>query len=127
MRKWVLGLAVVVVVLAAVVHWTRLDSLVAWYAVKSALLPETALEEAIGLKAYRVDIEGRPLMGIDDDVSALTHNPGRNTLFTVLNSKPVIVELTLEGKILRQLQVMGAQVLEGLTYVAGNRYVIAEE
>lgn len=126
MRKWVLGLAVVAVVLAAVVHWTRLDSL-AWYAVKIALLPETALEEAIGLKNYRVDIEGRPLVGIDDDVSALTYNPGRNTLFTVLNNEPVVVELTLEGRVLRQLQVVGAQDLEGLTYVAGNRYVIAEE
>lgn len=126
MRKWVLGLAVVAVVLAAVVHWTRLDSL-AWYAVKIALLPEKALEEAIGLKAYRVDIEGRPLVGIDDDVSALTYNPVRNTLFTVLNGEPVIVELTLEGKVMRQIQVKGAQDLEGLTYVAGNRYVIAEE
>lgn len=64
-------------------------------------------------------------MGINDDVSALTYNPVRNTLFTVLNSKPVIVELTLEGKVLRQIQVMGAQDLEGLTHAADNRYVIA--
>jgi uncharacterized protein YjiK len=62
-----------------------------------------------------------------DDVSALTYNPERGTLFTVLNTRPIVVELTLAGEILRRIEVLGAHDLEGLTHVVHNRYVLAEE
>lgn len=127
-RKFISRLIMVAGVLVAIaaLHWTRLDCL-AWYAWKITFLPQEARIHAADLMRYRVDIEGRPLKGVDDDVSALTYNPERDTLFTVLNNKPLIVELTLEGLLLRQIRVIGARDLEGMTYVAQNRYVIAEE
>jgi uncharacterized protein YjiK len=40
------------------------------------------------LDQYRVEIEARVIDGLDDDVSALTFDPVRKSLFTVTNKNP---------------------------------------
>jgi uncharacterized protein YjiK len=84
-------------------------------------------EGALNLGRYRVDIDALPIEGIEDDLSALSYNRERNTLFGVLNGEPLIVELSLEGELLRQVFVEGVVDMEGLTHVQGDQYVIAEE
>lgn len=45
--------------------------------------------------------------GLNDDVSALTFDPVRNSLFTVTNQNAELVELSLDGKILRRIALVG--------------------
>ena len=42
--------------------------------------------------------------GLNDDVSALTFDPDRRTLFTVTNQPAQIIELSLQGKVLRTIR-----------------------
>lgn len=84
-------------------------------------------EQAFNLGRYRADIDGLAVAGIDDDLSALTYNPESNTLFAVLNGRPLLIELSLEGELIRQILVEGVSDMEGFTHVAGDLYVIAEE
>ncbi|MEH6563958.1 MAG: SdiA-regulated domain-containing protein [Halopseudomonas sp.] len=76
---------------------------------------------------YRVEIEGHEVVGLQDDLSSLTYNRESNTLFATLNREPLLVELSLEGELLRKVRVNGVEDMEGLTHVGGNRYVVAEE
>jgi len=46
---------------------------------------QPADERSIGLAEYRVTLEARVIEGLDDDVSALTYDPVRKSLFTVTN------------------------------------------
>lgn len=123
--KWA-GIALLVVLLATagVLRVLGMDAAL-WHAwtLNGREMPETALN----LGRYRVDIDGRVIEGIADDLSALSYNPERNTLFGVLNGEPLLVELSLEGVLLRQVYVEGVVDMEGLSHVSGNRFVIAEE
>lgn len=81
----------------------------------------------LGLSTYRATIEARRLAGLDQNVSGLTFNPERGTLFTVINRPAQIAELTTEGVVLRVLPLIGASDPEGITHVQGDLYVIADE
>lgn len=76
---------------------------------------------------YRVTLEAQPIDGLHDDVSALTYDPDRKTLFTVTNSSPELVELSLEGRILRRVPLTGFGDPEAVEYVGPNSYVITDE
>jgi len=125
-KAWVAGLlgVALAVMLAAAWHsgWLAL----AYYQVIIPTAPPGA-KDRLPLAEYRVGIEARPLEGIQDDASGLTYHPGRKSLFTVLNQPAQIVELDLQGKILRRISVRGASDLEGITHVEGNYFVIADE
>lgn len=124
--KFKLVLLVVLPVLAAgvVLHTLHLDVLL-WQSWK--LNRQQMPEQAFNLGRYRVDIEALEVRGIDDDLSALTFNSDTNSLFGVLNGKPVMVELSLDGELLREISVKGVNDMEGLTHVEDDLYVIAEE
>ncbi|HDY99611.1 MAG TPA: hypothetical protein ENH72_14130 [Pseudomonas sabulinigri] len=124
MKKLIAGLLLVLLLAAVALHFLRLDSLL-WHAWRLGAQPAQA--GALQLGDYRVDIEGQRIIGLEDDVSALTYNRESNTLFAVLNGEPLLVELSLEGVLLRTVRINGVQDMEGLTHVAGNRYVVAEE
>jgi uncharacterized protein YjiK len=57
----------------------------------------------------------------------LTFNWSTNTLFTVLNKQDKIVELSLQGEVLRVIDVTGEGDMEGITYIDNNRFIIAGE
>lgn len=84
-------------------------------------------EKRLCLSDYRAGIDALPLAGIDDNASGLTYHPGRNSLFSVINRPPQIVELTLDGALTRTIAVDGVADLEGITHVRGNEFFIADE
>ncbi|WP_193039769.1 SdiA-regulated domain-containing protein [Pseudomonas sp. K2] len=84
-------------------------------------------ERAIGLADYRVSVEGQVIEGLDDDVSALTYDPVRKSLFTVTNKNAELVELSLAGKILRRISLVGFGDAEAVEFISDNIYVISEE
>lgn len=83
--------------------------------------------EVIGLSQYRVVIEGQPIEGLEDDVSALSYDPDRNSLFTVTNQKNEMVELSLDGRVLRRIALNGFGDSEAVEYISPGVYVISDE
>ncbi|MDD1966326.1 SdiA-regulated domain-containing protein [Pseudomonas putida] len=83
--------------------------------------------QAMGLDDYEVVIEARIIEGLEDNVSALSFDPDRNTLFTVTNKDPELVELSLEGRIIRRIPLTGFGDAEAVEYISPGIYVISDE
>lgn len=79
------------------------------------------------IAAYQLSINAQPIDGIKKNLSALTWNSQTNTLFATINKPAQIAELSLEGKLLRTIQVAGLTDLEAIEYIAGTQFVIADE
>lgn len=105
------------------IYALRLEA-IGWYYWHNS--QDTHEKHALDLKNYQVEIDGLAISGIAN-ASELTYNPITNTLFTVLNKESQIVELSLKGEVLRMVDVTGAEDMEGITYIDGNRFVIADE
>ncbi|MFY1032780.1 SdiA-regulated domain-containing protein [Pseudomonas asiatica] len=95
-----------------------------WFNLKAWWQPA---EQSIGLDRYRVVVEGQLIEGLDDDISALTYDPDRKTLFTVTNTRSELIELSLDGRILRRVPLTGFGDPEAVEYVGPNSYVITDE
>ena len=95
-----------------------------WFNLKTWVQPA---EQSIGLDRYQVVIEARPIEGLTDDLSALTYDPDRNSLFTVTNASPELIELSLDGRILRRVPLTGFGDPEAVEYVGRDSYVITDE
>ncbi|MCE0778435.1 SdiA-regulated domain-containing protein [Pseudomonas sp. NMI542_15] len=95
-----------------------------WFNLKTWWQPA---EQSIGLDRYRVVVEAQPVEGLDDDISALTYDPDRKTLFTVTNARSELIELSLDGRILRRIPLTGFGDPEAVEYVGPNSYVITDE
>ncbi|WP_296257701.1 MULTISPECIES: SdiA-regulated domain-containing protein [unclassified Pseudomonas] len=83
--------------------------------------------QALGLDDYKVATEASVIEGLEDNVSALSYDPDRKTLFTVTNKDPELVELSLEGKILRRIPLTGFGDAEAVEYISPGIYVISDE
>ena len=99
----------------------------AWFKLNEWLHAAEWQEKSIWLPDYRVVLEAQPIEGLDDDVSALTYDPDRQTLFMVTNQRPQIIELSLEGKVLRKIDLHGFGDTEAIEYISRNVYVITDE
>lgn len=84
-------------------------------------------ERAIQLNTFQVVVEEKRIEGLDDEVSALTFDPDRRTLFAVTNKNPSIVELSLDGQLLRRVYLVGFSDPEAIEYFAKDQYVVSDE
>lgn len=84
-------------------------------------------DSSIWLSDYRVEIEAQPIVGLDDDISALTYDPDRRSLFTVSNQNPQLIELSLDGRVLRRVDLLGFGDAEAVEYISPGLYVISDE
>jgi uncharacterized protein YjiK len=124
LKRFLLLLAILLALAGLTLHQTQLP-LYLWY--QWQLAGRELPPQAVGLGGYRVDIDALVLEGVEDDLSALTYNAERDTLFALLNGDPYLLELSLDGEVLRRVHLTGLQDMEGLTHVGGNRYVVVEE
>ena len=83
--------------------------------------------DSIGLDRYRVVLEAKVIDGVDNDLSALTFDPQRRSLFTVTNQTPELIELTLQGDIVRRIALNGFGDAEAVEYISPGVYVISDE
>lgn len=98
----------------------------AWFSLQEWRHAAQWSERSLWLGDYRAVIEARPIAGVEE-ISALTYDPDRNTLFTVTNRPSRIVELSLAGEVLRQIELEGFGDAEAIEYVAPDTYVVADE
>ncbi|UVK98537.1 SdiA-regulated domain-containing protein [Pseudomonas sp. B21-048] len=115
---------IALIVLIAIGQYLRLFER-AWFNVQAFWQPINA--QSIGLDQYQVAIEAQVIEGLDDDVSALTFDPVRKSLFTVTNKNAELIELSLEGNILRRVALVGFGDPEAVEFVSADTYVITDE
>ena len=124
-NPWLYLLCFVLLVGAVLGQQYRLFERV-WFSVQEWQHGEQWREHSLWLGDYRVAIEARPISGISD-VSALTFDPDRRSLFSVTNKPAKVIELSLEGDLKRTIDLQGFGDPEAIEYVAPGTYVIADE
>ena len=84
--------------------------------------------DSIWLPGYRVVIQAKPLIGLQEaETSGLSWSPLSNTLFTVTGRIPKLVELSLTGDILREVELRGFSDPEGVEVLSDGRIAIIDE
>lgn len=121
-----LALAAIPLLLMAFIYHIKAEALLL-HLFNSYVLHQRYQGTALNLGQYRVEIEAKMVEGIEDDLSGLTYNTETDTLFSVLNGQPLVVELDRTGRLLRKISVQGVRDMEGITHVEGNRFVVVDE
>lgn len=90
-------------------------------------LTDTPPAAGLGLADYQVSIEARPIAGVPTNASGLAFNAATGTLFMVVNRPPAVVELSTDGRLLRNMPVAGLSDLEGIAHLEGDLFALADE
>ena len=99
----------------------------AWFSVQEWRHAAEWQGRSLWLPDYRVTVEAQVIDGLSDDVSALTYDPDRRSLFTVTNQRAELIELSLVGRILRRMPLTGFGDAEAVEYISPGIYVISDE
>lgn len=122
--SWLLLVAAVAYGLAFAMHWD--DRGVLW--VLERFESKAERQESIWLPDYQAVIDAKPLPGMEkDEASDLAYNPQTKTLFSVMGKNPFLVELTLQGDVLRKIPLVGWSNPEGLTVLNNGLLAIVDE
>jgi len=85
-------------------------------------------QESTWLPDYHAVIDAKPLPGMEkDEASDITYNPQTRTLFAVMGKNPFLVELSLQGEVLRKMPLVGWSNPEGITYMENGLLAITDE
>jgi uncharacterized protein YjiK len=85
-------------------------------------------QESIWLPGYHAVVDAKPLPGMEkDEASDVTYNPQTKTLFAVMGKNPFLVELTLQGDVLRKMPLVGWSNPEGVAYMENGLLAITDE
>lgn len=98
-----------------------------WFNLQSHTQAESREARSLWLPAYRVSVEAHPIGEGITDVSALSFDPQRRTLVSVTNKPARFLELDLDGKLLRQVDLRGFSDPEAIEYISPGVYMISEE
>lgn len=122
--SWLLLAVVVLYGLAIAMHWD--DRGLLW--VLERFETPTERTESVWVPDYRVVIDAKPLPGMEkDEASDLTYNPQTKTLFAVMGKNPFLVELTLQGDVLRKMPLIGWSNPEGVAVMENGLMAIVDE
>ena len=105
-------------------HWD--DRLLFLWQERSTSAEQRA--QSIWLPNYRAVIQAKPLAGLAQaETSGLSWSPLSNTLFTVTGRVPKLVELSLDGEVLREVELRGFSDPEGVEVLSDGRIAIIDE
>ncbi|WP_087499786.1 SdiA-regulated domain-containing protein [Pseudomonas sp. SID14000] len=125
--RWPFGLAVAAVIgygVAVAMHWDDRGAL--W--VKESFESTAERSESVWLPDYKVDIDAKPLPGMaEDEASDVAFNPRTGTLFAVMGKNPILVELSLDGDVLRKIPLNGWNNPEGVAVLEDGYLAITDE
>ena len=119
-----IGLALLLAI-AAGQHYKLFER--AWFNLAQWYHGDTRRAASLWLPDYRAVVQARQVEGIDDDLSALTFDPDRRSLIAITNGSPQLLELSLEGKLLRSIALVGFGDPEAIEYISRGVYVISDE
>ncbi|HKM38170.1 MAG TPA: SdiA-regulated domain-containing protein [Thiopseudomonas sp.] len=125
-KLWVFGVACTGLIFSIMhyFHWD--DRLLFLWQERNTSAQQQA--ESIWLPGYRAVIQAKPLAGLEKaETSGLSWSPLSNTLFTVTGRIPKLVELSLEGEVLRVVELRGFSDPEGVEVLSDGRIAIIDE
>lgn len=121
---WLLLVVAAAYGLAHAMHWD--DRGLLW--VRERLETPAERTASIWLPDYRVVIDAKLLPGMEkDEASDLSYDPQTKTLFSVMGKNPFLVELTLQGDVLRKMPLVGWSNPEGVTVLGNGLLAIVDE
>ncbi|WP_191831205.1 SdiA-regulated domain-containing protein [Pseudomonas fluorescens] len=121
---WLAAAAIIGYGVAIAMHWD--DRGLLW--LQERFESPVEQQASIWLPDYQVDIDAKVLPGMEDDeASDLTYNPVSKTLFAVMGKNPFLVELNLQGDVLRKMPLEGWSNPEGVAVLEGGRLAIVDE
>ncbi|WP_248742321.1 MULTISPECIES: SdiA-regulated domain-containing protein [unclassified Pseudomonas] len=121
---WLLLVVAAAYGLAHAMHWD--DRGLLW--VRERFESPTERKESVWLPDYRVVIDGKLLPGMEkDEASDLSYDAQSKTLFSVMGKNPFLVELTLQGDVLRKMPLVGWINPEGVTVMGNGLLAIVDE
>ncbi|WP_413042706.1 SdiA-regulated domain-containing protein [Pseudomonas sp. YJ42] len=113
------------VVIAAGLHYQSFER--AWFNLAQWYHADARQAASLWLPDYRAVIQARQVEGIADDLSALTFDPDRDSLIAITNGTPQLLELSLQGELLRAIPLTGFGDPEAIEYISRGVYVISDE
>lgn len=127
-RRWLaMSLIGVLAGSAAVINYLHLDTRAALW-LSEYRLNQDERAASIWLPGYKATLQGKPLAGLEnDEASDLAYNPVTGTLFTVTGKKPMLVELSRQGDVLRRINLKGFANPEGVAVLENGNIAITDE
>lgn len=108
------------------VAWSWDTRAVLWFK-ESRVSPDTQASD-VWLPAFHAEIDGKPMLGLEkDEASDLSYNPATNTLFSVMGKNAFLVELNLNGDVLRKIALNGWSNPEGVAVLENGVIAIVDE
>ena len=125
--RWYVWLLLVIAAaygLAFAMHWD--DRGVLW--VLERFETPTERSESVWLPDYHAVIDAKVLPGMEkDEASDVAYNPQTKTLFSVMGKNPFLVELSLQGDVLRKMPLNGWENPEGVTVLENGLMAVVDE
>lgn len=122
--SWLLLAGVICYGVASVMHWDDRGAL--W--VQEGFVSSAERNASVWLPSYRAVIDAKALPGMErDEASDLSYNPHTKTLFSVMGKNPFLVELTLQGDVLRKMPLVGWNNPEGVAVLENGLLAIVDE
>lgn len=122
--SWLFLAGAIIYGVAWAMHWD--DRGVLWVA--EGFETPTERLESVWLPDYHAVIDAKLLPGMEkDEASDLAYNPLTKTLFSVMGKNPFLVELTLQGDVLRKMPLNGWNNPEGVTMMENGLMAVVDE
>jgi uncharacterized protein YjiK len=122
--SWLFLVGAVVYGVAWAMHWD--DRGVLW--VLERFESSAERKESVWLPDYQAVIDAKVLPGMEkDEASDLTYNPQTKTLFSVMGKNAFLVELNLQGDVLRKMPLNGWSNPEGVTMLENGLMAVVDE
>ncbi|AZF39904.1 Outer membrane protein [Pseudomonas sp. R4-39-08] len=122
--SWVFLAGAILYGIAWAMHWD--DRGVLW--VLEGFESPAERRESVWLPDYHAVIDAKLLPGMEkDEASDLSYNPSTKTLFSVMGKNPFLVELSLQGDVLRKMPLNGWNNPEGLTVMENGLMAVVDE
>jgi uncharacterized protein YjiK len=119
-------LAVLLLLAVTAIHLMRLDARALLWLQESRVSQE---ERATGLwlPGYKAVLQIEVPGFEKEEFSDLAFNPASGTLFTVSGKQPLLIELSLDGQLLRSIPIVGASNLEGVAVMDDGYLAVTDE
>ncbi|WP_205342339.1 SdiA-regulated domain-containing protein [Denitrificimonas caeni] len=125
-RIWMWAMLCLLVVAAFQLHTQRLDYRL-YYWLKTYMHADDWQDRAVWLPAYRVEIDAKPVIGINNNLSGLTYDRDLGMLWAVINGPNELIALNLDGDVQARYSLKGFDDVEAVTYIGNGQLVVAEE
>ncbi len=83
--------------------------------------------EKIDINNYTVEIDAKPILEIEDNLSGITYNHKTDTLFAITNRPRKIYELTKNAEVIRVIELKSFKDTEDITFIKNNLFSVVDE